>query len=279
MATRKKRKSAPKKRRAGNARREFKRFPTPITSLTVFFQACDLAMKKDSVYWFRGHADASWTLTPSALRYRGAKQRNTALGLLADFKRYAEIKLPNPPSPDEELKWVQLARHYGLPTRLLDWTRNAAIALYFACQKASRSQGGDGTVYMLNPIDLNRAAAPKKPQIFDAHTDARLIASYLRLSGHTNSRGRKTIAINPVWNSERIMAQQGVFTLHGSKDFTLTFEQAPSIVFFTIPSENKEDLLQELERVGINEMSIFPEPEHMCHYLVWREKLDVLGVQ
>jgi hypothetical protein len=48
-------------------------------------------------------------------------------------------------------------------------------------------------------------------------------------------------------------------------------------VVFTIPSENKEDLLQELERVGINEMSIFPEPEHMCHYLVWREKLDVLG--
>jgi len=75
------------------------------------------------------------------------------------------------------------------------------------------------------------------------------------------------------------MAQQGAFTLHGSRNFTLTFEQAPSIVRFTIRSENKENLLHELERVGINEMSIFPEPEHMCHYLVWREKLDAFGAQ
>jgi len=134
MATRKKKKSTSKKRWAGNGKREFKLYQIPITNLTGFFQACDVAMKKDSVYWFRGHANATWTLTPSALRYRAAKPRNTALGLLADFKRYAEIKLPNPPSQDEELKWVQLARHYGLPTRLLDWTRNAAVALYFACQ-------------------------------------------------------------------------------------------------------------------------------------------------
>ena len=31
----------------------------------------------------------------------------------------------------------------------------------------------------------------------------------------------------------------------------------------------------ELERVGINEMSIFPELEHMCNYLKWREKLNM----
>jgi hypothetical protein len=277
MATRKKRNSAPKKRRPARADRKFFTHPRPIKSLAAFFDACDVAMKKGATYWFRGHADVSWTLTPSALRYTAVESRNRALALLADFKRYAEIKLPNPPSRDEELKWVQLARHYGLPTRLLDWTRNAAIALYFACETNPRSQDSDGIVYMLNPIDLNRAADPKKARVLDAHTDAPLIASYLRLTGKRNPRGRKTVAIDPVWNSERIMVQQGAFTLHGSRDFTLTYNHAPSVVRFTIPGESKQRVLQDLERVGINEMSIFPEPEHMCHYLVWREKLNALG--
>jgi len=234
-----------------------------------FFATLDVWLKKDSVYWFRGHANRIWTLTPSALRYDTEHQRDTALYLLADFKRYAELKLPNPPSQDEELKWVQLARHYGLPTRLLDWTGNAAIALYFACEDSDN----DGAVYTLQPKDLNRAADSKSHRIFDAYSDAGLIKQYLMLSGARDPRGLQTIAINPVWNSQRIMLQQGAFTLHGSREFALTVEQAPSIVRFIIPRGRKQGLRKELERVGINEMSIFPEAEHMCRYLIWREQL------
>jgi len=251
----------------------------PITSLGMFFRTLDTWLKRGSVYWFRGHADINWTLTPSALRYETKAQRDKALKLLDDFRRYAEIKLPNPPlsdatSPGEKLKWVQHARHFGLPTRLLDWTSNAAIALYFASQSLPQTHGQDGAVFILNPIDLNREADAKHPRIFEAHSDADRIEKYLNLSGAKNSGGPKTIAINPVWNSERILLQQGAFTLHGSRDFTLTDQQAPSIVPFIVPEEKKQDLLHELERAGICEMSIFPEPEHMCRYLVWREKLD-----
>jgi hypothetical protein len=221
----------------------------------------------------------TWPLTPSALRHSTAAQRDKALSLLADFKRYAKIKLPDLPARDEELEWVQLARHYGLPTRLLDWTKNAAIALYFASLPARlpNGSGADGAVIVLNPIDLNREADPKNARIFDAHSDVSRIRKYLELPGDRNPRGLKTIAINPVWNSDRIMLQQGVFTLHGSREFTLTPRQAPSLAYLRVPAMQKENLLHELERAGINEMSIFPEPEHMCHYLVWSEKLDLPG--
>lgn len=255
--------------------------PAPIATLGGFFTMCSGVLRKDTEFWFRGHADLTWTLTPSALRYDTVEARNKALNLLTDFKRYVNIKLPHLHRPDDELQWVQLARHYGLPTRLLDWTRNAVIALYFACLKAPPSRDQDGSVLIINPRDLNRVADERLTvsRVFDAHADADRIQRYLTLSGSRNSRGPRTIAVNPVWNSERILLQQGAFTLHGSRDFTLTSDQAPSLVCLQVPAGNKTHLLDELERAGINEMSIFPEPEHMCRYLIWRERLDVPGAQ
>lgn len=157
---------------------------------------------------------------------------------------------------------------------------HSSLFCLLACLPARLPDDGstDGAVFILNPIDLNREADARNARIFDAHSDRDRIRKYLALSGDENPRGLKTIAINPVWNSDRIMLQQGVFTLHGSREFTLTPRQAPSLVCLRVPAAEKEDLLHELERAGINEMSIFPEPEHMCRYLVWREKLDMLGV-
>jgi hypothetical protein len=76
-----------------------------------------------------------------------------------------------------------------------------------------------------------------------------------------------TIPIHPTWNSERITLQQGAFTLHGSASFELTSSQASSLCYLPILSRHKRGLLLELERMGIAEMSIFPEPDHVCSYL------------
>ncbi len=247
-------------------------YPQDINHLGRYFDVCNSVMKEDEEFWFRGHANITHELVPSALRYQTLAERNKALGLLAEFKRYAEIKLVSPPGPEEQLKWVQLARHHRLPTRLLDWTRSATIALYFACCRLNECDGG---VFILNPVNLNRQVDPKKPRVFDAHSDAPIIDKYLKLLGAKRSNGRRTIAIYPVWNSERIMLQQGTFTLAGSREFALNDEQAPGLVCLRIRKEYKKQLLTELDHIGINEMSIFPEPEHTCNYLTWRAKLDI----
>ena len=204
------------------------------SSLGGFFDTCKRVLLEDETYWFRGHADISWELTPSALRYKTVKKRDKAIGLLDDFKRYGEIKLPNAPPPDEQLRWVQLAQHYGLPTRLLDWTKNASIALYFACQNSPDNPEADGRVIVLNPIDLNRSANPNRPRILNPHNDISLIQRYLNLTGRVRVNGSLNVAINPVWNSERIMLQQGVFTLHGSREFAIKLSQTPLLLCLRI---------------------------------------------
>ena len=149
-----------------------------IETLADFFSVITSVLS-DQPYWFRGHTDLAWRLTPSALRYTSEDDRNTALRLLAEFKRVAEIKLDRPPQPDEELKWLQLAQHYGLPTRLLDWTENAMFALYFACQRSDLH----GVVFIVDPVTLNKFAYPNRPWVFDPEADATVIQSYLRLKG------------------------------------------------------------------------------------------------
>lgn len=240
-----------------------------VKSLAGYFTVISASITAKDKFWFRGHAHVKWSLTPSALRYKHQSDRERALQLVSEFKRVAEIKLSRPPAVGEHLKWVQLAQHYGLPTRLLDWTESATIGLYFACLNES----SDGIVFMLNPVDLNKMSYPQTPRVLDAGLDAPIIEKYLKLHGKRKKRGAKTVAVNPVWNSERLMLQKGVFTLHGSR-FDLDHHQAPSLVALPVLRDSKAQLLMELERVGVDEMSIFPELEHSCHFLVHKEGLE-----
>lgn len=217
--------------------------------------------------WYRGHADMAWRLAPSALRYETRELRERAIGLIAEFKRVGEIKLTRPPRWDEELKWVQLAQHYGVPTRLLDWTESPVVALYFACSCIDE----DGVVFVVNPVDLNRASYPKHARVFTAQHDLTTISKHLTDAG-SGRRRIKTIAISPVWNSDRLMMQKGAFTLHGT-DIDLDDQQAPSLVAVPILREAKPRLLRELERIGIDEMTMFPELEHAGGFLRRRAQL------
>jgi hypothetical protein len=234
-----------------------------ITSLADYIQVISSTVSGNQRFWFRGHEKASYSLTPSALRYAKENDRKTALDLMSDFKRVAEIKLDRPPGPVDELKWAQIAQHYGLPTRLLDWTESATTALYFACLKPDF----DSVVFVLNPVDLNRRSDRLKPNILDPQRDEKIILKYLKIGPREAKKGSFPRAINPMWNSERLILQKGVFTLHGSR-FSLNKGKIPSLVAILILKEFKEQLMSQLQRVGVDEMTLFPELEHSCKHLV-----------
>jgi hypothetical protein len=235
-----------------------------VTSLADYFAAIGGVISSADTFWFRGQADATFkpSLTPAALRPTTVQKRQVALDLISDFKRIAEAKLPRLPDPNDEFKWAQIAQHYGLPTRLLDWTESATTALFFACLKTNI----DGIVFVMNPVELNRLGDLSQSRILDPQTDRDLILKFLRAESRERKRGSYPVAVNPVWGSERIIVQRGTFTLHGSM-FSLDNAQVPSLVAIPVFRESKAQLRSELRRVGVDEMTLFPELEHSCRHL------------
>jgi len=234
-----------------------------VASLSDFFGLIDDLTSEDR-YWYRGHPDLSWELVPSALRYGSEELRRTALKLLHEFRRIAEQKIPRPPPRTEELEWVQVAQHYGLPTRLLDWTESATVGLYFACLGHPKA---DAVLFVLDPVRLNALGPAKMARVLTAQEDGELIDEYLALEARSSGkRGKHVLAISPVWNSERLILQRGAFTLHGSR-FELDRAQAPSLVGIPILKEHKPVLLRQLARIGVDRLTLFPEIEHACTHL------------
>lgn len=112
-------------------------------------------------YFFRGVTNATHKLVPRIGRHPSFNKLNKVKeveeDLLRRFKRRARPFLPE--SAKDEWEFLALAQHHGLPTRLLDWSRNPLVALYFAVQK---NKNDDCAVYVLKrdkyitaPININ----------------------------------------------------------------------------------------------------------------------------
>src|SRR5262249_6697533 len=98
--------------------------------------------KEQRGHWiFRGHGDATYQLIPSVgrIKHQSRTREKAESSLLAMFRRAAVQHIERPPASDWE--WLALAQHHHLPTRLLDWSYNALVALYFATSQAEALDG------------------------------------------------------------------------------------------------------------------------------------------
>lgn len=121
--------------------------------------------------WYRGQRDKDWDLLPTLLRkpviesvekekkehsYEGCELNfllKKESELLINFKREGSCFSDRLRVNKE---WYYLAQHHGLPTRLLDWTTNPRIALWFAVQPDEKGQDStDGCIYTINPKSMN----------------------------------------------------------------------------------------------------------------------------
>ena len=102
--------------------------------------------------FFRGHGDSKWPLLPGIAR----KNYNP---FIEGRLYYRFVSLGGHLIPDGVSSWdnLFLMQHHGLPTRLLDWTENFAVALYFAVQECE----SEASIWILDPYELNRLSIGK----------------------------------------------------------------------------------------------------------------------
>ena len=279
-------------------------------SIAEFIELVEgLSSSSPSGLWFRGHANSGWQLQPGVLRDlrpltdgRGNPVPSNATvcagggemtginsrRMLDAFKQRARPFLHSLPANDFE--WMFLAQHHGLPTRLLDWSTNALVALYFATEAAPEASfdgkaaceaflRGDGdadekglAIFVIDPGKINQEAGhPGEPVGVASRVED--WAHYL----DPVSAGMSAyfpICITAPYSTERIRAQSGTFTLHGLNTWPLEHYQPlqPLITKIFIPYSSTSRIRSALLRLGLTRGFIYADLDSLANDVLEMEK-------
>ena len=161
--------------------------------------------------------------------------------------------------PANDWDLMALAQHYGLPTRLLDWSYSALIALWFAVKRPGKEREdksySDGVVWILATKTEDFRTIRKDKTPFDV---------------------KATKVFRSTVVSRRISSQIGLFTLHLIEKtgkvykFETTKEFKERLIKITIQSSNFAKLRKQLDILGVNHATVFPDLGGLCDHLEWR---------
>ncbi len=225
----------------------------------------------ETLLCFRGCGKSSYQLLPAIYRHPSRKT-------LDDFGQLESSLLTrftqrSPPFHDRvpDRRWEKLffMQHYGVPTRLLDWSENPLIALYFAVMGAHPNRRGkftnDAAVWVLDPVRWNQHAL--KGQSFKdgaLTTDDPVLAAYEELHKHKDMPNGP-LALYGAHNSQRIVAQRGVFVVFGKSPTPMeklsVSEKYPkgALSKIKMKAANIQRLRNELLGYGVTESVVRPD--------------------
>jgi hypothetical protein len=233
----------------------------------------------NSEAWYRGQSDAEWRLEPGI--HRGINSSKNECDLLVQFQQHAAGKVTQ--IQLDKWGWLTLAQHHTLPTRLLDWSTQPLIPLYFACQDAlNADEKGeevtpDGALFIIDPEKLNQIANQDLPpgeqrtEFYPRLLQAsdKTLDSYYPHQQSALPHRQIPIAVRAPMLFERIVFQSGTFTVHpnpaATGDENLNLNSIADKLL--IPGEYKQEILEELGFLGISEFAIYRDLDRAAKHI------------
>ncbi|MEM7243061.1 MAG: FRG domain-containing protein [Pseudomonadota bacterium] len=218
-----------------------------------------------SRYAFRGVSSASYAMQTSIMR-QGGEFGKTESHILRQFKKYAYQEMGD---HQNEWYWLAVGQHYGLPTRLLDWSYSPDVALHFATANTSKMDD-DGAVWMVNYKELHKKAPPKIRGVMEAEKTwiltTELMSEGLRDLAELDELGHKEgdfiLFFEPPALDARIYNQFAYFSVASRVDLGIDAYLTSSTDIpwrkIVIPASLKWEVRDKLDQRNISERVLFP---------------------
>jgi len=225
--------------------------------------------------WFRGEPVSEQALLPTLYR-RGLAHRENAL--LQMFRARAPGFHDAVPHRDHTDQWLFLARHAGLPTRLLDWSEGALFGLHFALKEG----GKPAVVWMLNPLQLFWFALgqPADPDPGDLREfplpwvqrdPPNENPAFENIRGaweHDEPGVPLPVPVYPTYVHPRLRAQRACFTIHGKRKEGLNLLVPDSILkCYQVDPAFHPSMLNDLALLGVTDSVAFPDLDGLANEL------------
>lgn len=214
------------------------------------------------VTWYRGINSVEYKLNSGLFRLKISDDVRDYISLEEQMYNYFKSLGALLHSGEEGWKLLYTMQHHGVKTRLLDWTESFAVALFFAiCHWNGHDKAA---IWMLNPLKLNLEST-RKEEIF--------LPSKMDFRDMFKNPSQKTIAIYPIKNNLRIIAQHGVFTVQGNSlqsledEFKISLIDKGKMKKIDLPIEVREDAIYYLRQNGINYFSLFPDLDGLAKHI------------
>lgn len=216
--------------------------------------------------WFRGQENSEWHLVPSIQRGE-LDQKETYI--TNDFYIYVNQIEDNMPDKTNYAAWMSLMQHYGLPTRILDWSSSPLVACYFAVEK-NRDLKNDSCIWVLIPRKVNKQEDfGECVYPIDAYTVQQMLTPAFKSNAKLEEKFvDKIITCHSVEKNLRMYSQQSSFTVHNSRKKLEEICDSDTLLKFVIPCAYKQELYEAINILGVSTSFIYPDMEHVSKDII-----------